>query len=104
MTDDTGDPDFVSYRTWEYKKLLAELPESIRERADDKYDLFKEDPFAPPLERKQLKGKDGKYHEVRISLSYRAVFTLGEEEDGKTTYIWIWIGSKEAAKSYIKRL
>jgi mRNA-degrading endonuclease RelE of RelBE toxin-antitoxin system len=76
-----------SRTTNKFRKLLADLPESVQEKARKAYQQFKQDPSYPSLRFKKIHPKLPIYS-ARINRDYRAVGQL--EED---TVIWFWVGS-----------
>jgi hypothetical protein len=66
---------------WEH---YDRLPKNIRELADNCYQILKTTPYHPSLHFKKI----GKYHSVRIGISYRALAV--EVPDG---LLWFWIGT-----------
>jgi len=83
-----------SFLTPGFRKLYGELPEHVQRQADEKYRLFRENPFHPPLEF-QTKGK---VWTVAIGRSYRAIARRIDDE-----LHWVWTGSHEAYNSILKR-
>lgn len=76
-----------SRTTAQFRKLFADLPESIREQTRKAYRQFKQDPSYPSLRFKKVHPKLPIYS-ARINRDYRVV---GQLEDD--TVIWFWIGS-----------
>jgi hypothetical protein len=68
-------------------KLFDALPTDVQEKARQTYTLFRENPFDPRLQFKELGGSGGIWS-VRIGLRWRA---LGRRV-GNDIY-WYWIGS-----------
>ena len=69
--------------TSKFWRFHAQLPEQIRQLADENYALLKTDPRHPSLHFKKV----GRFWSVRVGLHYRAIAV----EDG-TDFIWFWIG------------
>jgi hypothetical protein len=66
-------------------KLYAALPADVQEKARQAYTLFRENPFDPRLQFKELAGSEGTWS-VRIGLRWRAL----SRRAGNDIY---WIGS-----------
>ncbi len=64
-------------------KFYDELPENIKELADESFELLKRDPLHPSLHFKKV----GRMWSSRVGIHYRAVAV----EDGNDL-IWFWIG------------
>lgn len=45
----TGVKLIHSHRTWAFKKMMEELPLDIRRLAEEKYEIFKDNPMYPSL-------------------------------------------------------
>lgn len=60
------------------------LPQQIRNRADENFELLKRDPRHPSLHFKSI----GRFWSVRVGQSWRAL-AIRDGED----FIWFWIGS-----------
>lgn len=60
------------------------LPPAVRQLADRRYELLKENPQHPSLHLKKV----GRFWSVRVSIHYRALAV--RVEDG---LVWFWIGS-----------
>ena len=76
----------ISRTTREFRRLFAQLPEEIQQRARQAYRLFQENPRHPSLRFRKLQATDSDYS-IRINAQYRAV---GRMNDG--VIIWHWIG------------
>ena len=74
---------FTSSRFW---GCYAELPKTIQELADKKFELLKSNPHHPSLHLKKI-GNKKQVWSVRVGLHYRA---LGKEISNGI--IWFWIG------------
>jgi hypothetical protein len=85
-----------SIRSKKFKELFAKLPREIQETANDKYKVFKENPYHPGLHFKSVSARSPIYS-VRINDVYRA---LGRRDDDDTI-VWQWIGKHS---EYDKRL
>jgi mRNA-degrading endonuclease RelE of RelBE toxin-antitoxin system len=79
----------MSSRTRDFRKLLAKLPQRIKENAKKNYELWKENPFHPSLEFKKVKPKENIWS-VRVGIGWRALGVMKAEED---KIVWFWIGS-----------
>ena len=84
-----------SYLTVGFRKLYADLPPDVQRLADEKYQIFKRDPFYPSLEFQPK----GKVWTVAIGRSYRAI----ARRFGNDLY-WVWIGSHEDYNNVLGRL
>lgn len=77
-----GQENVLIYRTnrkfWEFYQAL---PEKIQKRADEKFELLKQDSTHPSLRLKKV----GPDWVVRINKNYR---TLATEEDGSLVLDW----------------
>lgn len=65
------------------------LPSEIQKQADEKFDLWKKNPYHPGLHYKCV-NSEKQIWSVRITRSYRA---LGIKDE--TTMIWFWIGNHD---------
>jgi hypothetical protein len=83
---------FASERFWQ---LYSELPAEVQRLADKQYELFREDPFHPSLQLKQV----GEVWAARIGRSHRVI---GYREGD--TFYWGWIGSHEAYNKLLRRM
>ena len=77
----------TSYTTDKFWRLYALLPLEIRKQAKTAYLQFRDDPYYPGLQFKQVHPSKPIYL-VRIGIDYRAVGIL---DGGQVT--WFWIGS-----------
>ncbi len=84
-----------SFLTPSFQKLYADLPNAVQKLADEKYQLFKQDPFHPSLE---FRAK-GKVWTVAIGRTYRAI----ARRFGNDLH-WVWIGSHEDYNKVLRRL
>lgn len=75
-----------SKTTKQFRRMLAELPKEVRQRARETYKLFKHNPNHPGLRLKRAHATDPIYS-VRINIDYRALGILDGEE-----IVWFWIG------------
>ena len=86
---------FRSHLTTSFRKLYANLPSEVRKRAEEKYRLFRVDPYHPSLEFQPK----GRVWTVAIGRSHRAI----ARRFGNDLY-WVWIGSHEAYNKLLGRL
>ena len=84
-----------SFVTAGFRKLLDDLPIEVQKLADEKYRLFKRNPFHPSLEFQPK----GKVWTVAIGRSYRAI----ARRSGNDLH-WVWIGSHEDYNNVLRRL
>jgi hypothetical protein len=87
-----GFQSFASDRFWH---LYNELPPEVRQLADKQFELFKQDPFHPSLNLKQI----GEAWTVRVGRSHRVI---GYREGN--IFRWGWIGTHEAYNMLLRRL
>lgn len=73
-------------------RAYEDLPEDVRQRADENFELLKSDPKHPSLHFKNV----GRFWSVRIGASWRALAVRDGDD-----FIWWWIGSHA---EYDKRL
>ncbi|HXJ95851.1 MAG TPA: hypothetical protein VMT20_23670 [Terriglobia bacterium] len=83
------------FLTTSFRKLYAGLPPAVQNLADEKYRLFKQDPFHPSLEF-QAKGR---VWTVAIGRSYRAIARRFDND-----LHWVWIGSHEDYNNILRKL
>jgi mRNA-degrading endonuclease RelE of RelBE toxin-antitoxin system len=79
-----------SRTTRAFRKLLASLPNDVREQTRSAYQLFVENPYHPSLRFKQVHRTDPVFS-ARVGRSYRVVGLLEE----KDLIVWFWIGPHE---------
>jgi len=87
-----------SHVTKKFRRLFADLPTEIRQRARQSYLVWKENPAHPGVQFKRVRQRPPIYS-VRIGIGWRAV---GLREDD--TIIWFWIGSHAEYDRLLKRL
>lgn len=87
-----------SHTTKRFRKAFAKLPKAIQERAQQAYQLWKQNNFSPGLHFKQVNDNPPVYS-VRVGLSYRA---LGVKQGD--SIIWFWIGSHEDYNNLLSQL
>jgi hypothetical protein len=78
-----------SSRTRSFRKLFEDLPQRVKETAKKNYGLWKENPFHPSLEFKEVKPKE-KIWSVRVGIGWRALGVMKSEEE---KIVWFWMGS-----------
>jgi hypothetical protein len=77
----------TSHATRAFWKAFRDLPLQVQRAANAAYRRWRQDPFYPSLEFKELEGKENVYS-VRIGLGWRAL----ANKDGDSI-TWFWIGS-----------
>jgi hypothetical protein len=85
---------FRSSASAAFWKCYDDLPENIRQLADQKYALFESDPFHPSLGLQQK----GAVWTVDVGRSYRAMARRSGNE-----FYWFWIGSHEEYNMRLRR-
>lgn len=78
-------------RFWKY---FESLPEKVKKKAREQFELLKQNPYHPSLHFKKV----GKFWSVRITDYYRALAI----QDGHD-YIWVWIGTHDDYEKMIRR-
>jgi hypothetical protein len=76
-----------SVTTRAFRRLLGELPTTIRAQARDAYRLFMSNPAHPGLHFKKVLN-DPPTYSARVGISYRALGVLKGD-----AVVWFWIGS-----------
>jgi hypothetical protein len=84
----------------DFWKLFNKLDEGKKEAVKKAFKQFKENPKHSSLQ--FLKLSSG-YYSIRTKLDYRVV-GCKKKENNDVIYIWLWIGTKEEFKSFIKTL
>ena len=84
---------FTSRRTDKYKKMLEKLPKDVQDACQEVYLNWKRDPSS--LKMKALAQLSNEAYSAEINLRYRALGYKTKEADGKTGYVWFWVGSHE---------
>lgn len=69
------------YPTSKFKKSFKKLPNSIKDKAEAKDKLFKENPFFANLETHKLKGKLKDYWSYSVDGNYRVLFRFISEQN-----------------------
>lgn len=87
-----------SRTTRKFRDMLAALPVDIRERADEAYSLFRQNPNHPSLRYKKVHTTLPVYS-ARITRGYRAFGVLEKE-----AIVWFWIGSHTAYEHLLNSL
>jgi len=88
----------TSRTTVRFRRSLAALPLTVRERARFAYHLFAQNPWHPALQFKQVHPTEPVYS-ARVGLGYRALAV----RDGEAV-IWFWIGSHADYDQLLARL
>ncbi|NJL99722.1 MAG: hypothetical protein HC924_13425 [Synechococcaceae cyanobacterium SM2_3_2] len=78
-----------STRTKKFRELLLSLPQRVQETAKKNYEIWKENPFHPSLEFKEVKPRE-KIWSVRVGIGWRA---LGIKKSDEEKIVWFWVGS-----------
>lgn len=84
-----------SAATSRFWRLFNALPADVKGQARGAFALFRKDPFAPPLEFKEIKGQKGLWS-ARIDGGYRV---LGLRKGDRIQ--WTWIGLHD---EYLRQL
>jgi mRNA-degrading endonuclease RelE of RelBE toxin-antitoxin system len=69
-----------SSRTKDFRKLFVRLPEHIKETAKKNYELWKDNPFYPSLEFKQIRNNENIWS-VRVGIGWRALGIIKANEE-----------------------
>ncbi|OGY26213.1 MAG: hypothetical protein A2Z24_01455 [Candidatus Woykebacteria bacterium RBG_16_44_10] len=80
----------ILYST-KFAKEYKRLPEHIKNRAEEKEDIFRSDPFDPRLRTHKLKGELADFYSFSIAYSYRIVFHF----EGKDVVVFDNVGTHE---------
>ncbi len=88
----------TSQLTDDFHKFSRNLPNRIQQQARKNYKRWKQNPFHPSLEFKQVHQVKPIYS-VRVSIGWRA---LGLKQGNKVT--WFWIGSHADYNKLIAKL
>jgi len=83
--------------TYDFIKRFRKLPSRIQQQARKNYKLWKQNPYHPSLEFKQVH-QTRPIYSVRVALGWRAV---GLKDGG--TISWFWIGSHADYDSIISK-
>lgn len=87
-----------SFTTEKFRKAFEKLPLHIQRKARVSYQFWKENPFHPSLQFKQIHTIKPIYS-VRVGIGWRAVGVKGDDE-----IVWFWIGSHEEYNKLISQL
>jgi hypothetical protein len=83
----------------EFRELLGELPQVVREQARDAYRLFQANPRHPGLHFKRIHGSS-RLVSARVGRSYRVVGILAASDE----VVWFWIGPHDEYERVLKSL
>lgn len=86
-----------SHVTSEFRRLFANLPDEVRQRARQSYVLWKDNPVHPGVQFKRVHPREPIYS-VRIGIDWRA---LGLRQGD--TIVWFWIGSHAEYDRLLRR-
>lgn len=84
------------YVTSKFKRAYENLPQEIREKAAQRENLFRENPFHPLLETHRLHGKYKHYWAFSIDYTHRIMFQFLDAT--KTNVAFINVGAHEIYK------
>ena len=84
----------IIYPTSKFKKSFEKLPQQIKEKAEIKDKIFREDPFNPILGTHKLKGRLKNYWSYSVDENYRLLFRFLD----KDKVIYFNIGTHEIYK------
>jgi len=84
----------VIYPTSKFRKSFKKLPKQIKEKADIKDKIFRENPFNPILDTHKLKGRFKNYWSYSVDENYRILFRFVD----KDKVIYFNIGTHEIYK------
>jgi len=88
----------TSHTTDTFRRLYSQLPSEIQQSAIQAYNRWRDDPFHPSLQFKQIH-KTQPIFSIRVGLHYRALGIRKED-----TLVWFWIGSHSDYDGMISRL
>lgn len=86
----------IIYLTSKFKKSYKGLPAKIKEKAKEKEEIFRENPFHPVLETHPLHGKYKDFWALSINNSYRIMFKFLNAT--KTEAAFVNVGTHEIYK------
>ncbi|WP_334310923.1 hypothetical protein [Microcystis aeruginosa] len=69
-----------SSRTKRFRQLFLSLPQRVQETAKKNYQIWKENPFHPSLEFKEVKPRE-KIWSVRVGIGWRALGIKNSNDD-----------------------
>jgi hypothetical protein len=78
-----------SSRTKKFHDLFLRLPQRVQETAKKNYRIWKENPFHPSLEFKEVKPRE-RIWSVRVGIGWRALGIMKPDEE---KIVWFWVGS-----------
>jgi hypothetical protein len=78
-----------SRRTKEFRERFAKLSHSAQRQANEAYQLFRQNPFHPSLQFKQIDPADPTIYSARVGAHYRAMGSRTTDD----LIVWFWIGS-----------
>ncbi len=87
-----------SQLTDDFIRYFQKLPNRIKRKAKKNYKLWKQNPYHPSLEFKEVHSSKPIYS-VRIGTGWRA---LGMREEN--TIVWFWIGSHNDYEKLLRQL
>lgn len=91
-----------SFRTKRFRECFDKLPEPVRRKAVETFEVFRADPRSPALDRcKTSSAKLNGIERIRVGHDYRAFFRRGVlPEDDDNVYVWEWIGEYNEVKRF----
>lgn len=87
-----------SYTTERFRKLLGELPQSMREQAREAYRFFKDNPYHPGLQFKKVHAAKSIYS-ARVNVDCRVLGVLSGDE-----IVRFWISPHAEYDKLLSRL
>jgi len=87
-----------SYATEKFWKAFEKLPLHVQNKARNSYRLWKENPYHPSLQFKQIHSTKPIYS-VRVGIGWHTVGIKDGDE-----IVWYWIGSHEEYNDLISKL
>ena len=75
------------FLTSKFKKAYKRLPKQIKEKAKEREEIFRQDPFSLILETHRLHGKYKNYWAFSINKSYRIMFQFLDATRTKVAFI-----------------
>jgi hypothetical protein len=88
----------TSYLTNDFRKSFRKLPDRIQRQARKNYKLWKQNPYHPSLEFKQVH-QIRPIFSVRVAIGWRA---LGIKQGNKVS--WFWVGSHADYDTIVSKL
>jgi mRNA-degrading endonuclease YafQ of YafQ-DinJ toxin-antitoxin module len=73
------------FTTARFDKLYKKLPLNIKVKAEQKDQIFQQDPYNPRLETHKLQGRDSEHWAYSIDKQYRIKFIF--QNDGSVLYL-----------------